>query len=87
MFDSEILQDISNDIFDVGMIAYMLLNDVTGSPPDAKSILAKTIESTPHWNNEVSNMCKEMVYLMLQRDPRMRLTAHEALKHPWFLFQ
>ena len=53
----------------------MLLNDVSGPTPDPKSILAKTIESTPHWNNEVSNMCKEMVYLMLQSDPRPRLPS------------
>lgn len=42
IFDSEVLQGISDDIYDVGLVAYMLLNDVRDSP-DPKAILAKKI--------------------------------------------
>ena len=36
----------------------------------------------PVWQN-VSSMAKDLISKLIVRDPKLRLTAAEALQHPW----
>ena len=37
----------------------------------------------PRWTR-ISEECKNLVKRMIERDPERRVSAEEALKHPWF---
>lgn len=39
---------------------------------------------TPWWD-DVSKNAQDLVRNLLQKDPEKRLTAHQALKHPWVI--
>lgn len=91
----ELLQDPSPgydtkaDIFSVGVIVYILL---TGRPAfhgaDYKQILAKNKQGDPPYPkrfwNKISEHGQDLVKSMLQKDQNLRLSAREALQHPWF---
>lgn len=36
------------------------------------------------WATRVHSSAQDLIVAMLQRDPAKRITAAEALKHPWF---
>ncbi|KAL5209999.1 hypothetical protein ABZP36_005622 [Zizania latifolia] len=77
------------DVWSAGVIIYILLS---GVPPfwDAESeqgifeqVLKGDLDfSSEPWPN-ISESAKDLVRKMLIRDPKKRLTAHEALCHPW----
>ena len=79
------------DMWSCGIILYCLLS---GYPPfDPSSCesmldLFKNIEkaefdfSDPVWET-VSGEARSMIKCLLERDPSKRLTAEEALRHPW----
>eukprot|EP00980_Cylindrotheca_fusiformis_P005411 scaffold1157_cov122-Cylindrotheca_fusiformis.AAC.3 len=76
------------DIWSVGVIAYLLL---CGFPPfngDSDGEILFTIKNanlsfpSPEWD-DISPMAKDFVMALLDRDPSKRLSASEALKHPW----
>ncbi|KAL6647025.1 hypothetical protein ACP70R_014462 [Stipagrostis hirtigluma subsp. patula] len=76
------------DVWSAGVIIYILLS---GVPPfwdeSEQGIFEQVLqgeldfESDP-WPN-ISGSAKDLVRRMLIRDPQKRLTAHEALCHPW----
>lgn len=77
------------DIWSIGVIMYILLS---GSPPfygyDDRSILRKVKEgkynlNIPEFEN-ISQEAKDLISKMLTYNPDERITAKEALKHPWF---
>lgn len=77
------------DIWSVGVILYMLLS---GNPPfNGNSDLA-IIEAVKRgeyeieggvWD-EISDSAKDLVMKMLIHNPEHRISAQEALNHPWF---
>lgn len=76
------------DIWSCGIILYMLL---TGKPPykgtNSKSILS-LIKSSPFIFTEdnyphISAPAKDLLKKMLIIDPKQRISASEALNHPW----
>lgn len=76
------------DCWALGCIAYELLS---GSPPFLAEdddelydmILNKPIPMASGVWETASDLAKDFIYRLLQRDPARRLTAREALDHPW----
>jgi len=78
-----------SDIWAIGVITYFLL---CGYPPfdrdsnfeEMQAILAADYSFTPedHWDG-ISQIAKDFINDCLTIDPNARLTAHQALNHPW----
>ena len=77
------------DIWSCGVILYILLS---GRPPFAgendKEIMDRVatgkydLQASPF--NKVSKHCIDLIQKLLTMDPKKRLSAQEALNHPWF---
>ena len=76
------------DIHSVGVIMYILLS---GTPPFYgateqqifSAVLKGTIDLERGTWQKISESAKDLIRKMLLRDPKARLTASEALSHPW----
>ena len=77
------------DIFSVGVILYVLLS---GRPAflgfNVNEILIKNkkcqVEFPEKYWGKISDTAKDLVLKMMQKDPKDRITAKEALEHEWF---
>ncbi|KAI5301922.1 hypothetical protein KEM56_001217, partial [Ascosphaera pollenicola] len=77
------------DIWAIGVITYFLLCGYTPFDRDSnleemQAILIADYSFKPeeYWRN-VSNVAREFIQACLTIDPNKRITAHEALNHPW----
>ncbi|KAL1959794.1 hypothetical protein VTO42DRAFT_939 [Malbranchea cinnamomea] len=77
------------DIWAIGVITYFLLCGYTPFDRDSnleemQAILVADYSFTPleYWRN-VSQTAREFIKRCLTVDPQARITAHEALQHPW----
>lgn len=88
----EVLKESYNekcDIWSCGVIFYILL---TGIPPfngaNDEEILSKVLDGYFHFKpptfKSVSSQCKDLIRKLLSYDVKKRITATEALSHPWF---
>jgi calcium-dependent protein kinase len=74
------------DMWSIGVIAYMLL---TGGPPfhgTDDEVLRKIKTASVHWSSryhKLSTPAKDFLQKLLVLDPAKRLSAQEALDHPW----
>ena len=81
--------DEACDLWSIGVIMYILL---TGSPPFngdnqneiLKSILIGKYDTTLDTYKTLSNNAKDLITKLLRFNPSERITAKEALMHPWF---
>ncbi|ESO89987.1 hypothetical protein LOTGIDRAFT_178957 [Lottia gigantea] len=76
------------DIWSVGVITYILLSGYEPFYEDNEKKMYKRIIKgeysfpSPIWDN-VSENAKDLIRKMLHMDSKKRLTAKQALKHPW----
>lgn len=77
------------DIWAIGVITYFLLCGYTPFDRDSnleemQAILVADYSFTPleYWRG-VSQTAREFINRCLTIDPKQRMTAHEALQHPW----
>ncbi|CAH0363695.1 unnamed protein product [Pelagomonas calceolata] len=78
------------DMWSCGVIVYILLG---GYPPfhdDNHAVLYRKIKAAdyafdPQYWDQVSDDAKDLIKKMLVVDPDKRLTASQALRHPWFM--
>ncbi|KAL6880192.1 hypothetical protein ACP4OV_011757 [Aristida adscensionis] len=76
------------DVWSAGVIIYILLS---GVPPfwdeSEQGIFEQVLQGELDFESDpwpsISSSAKDLVRRMLIRDPQKRLTAHEALCHPW----
>ncbi|KAH0831809.1 Calcium/calmodulin-dependent protein kinase type I [Fonsecaea pedrosoi] len=80
---------IFSDIWAIGVITYFLLCGYTPFDRDSnleemQAILAADYSFTPveYWRN-VSDTARDFIKRCLTIDPHARMTAHQALQHPW----
>ena len=90
----EVLQgkyDYRCDYWSLGVVMYTLLG---GYPPffgeNNKEIFKKVMDAkllfdSPVWQR-VTKQGKDLIMKLIVKQPERRLTATEALKHPWFTF-
>jgi len=75
-----------SDMWTIGVIAYVL---VTGRPPfwgrENKEIIRKIVRGNVRFPSTIklTKECKEFILALLQKNPDNRLSAAEALRHPW----
>lgn len=76
------------DMWSAGVILFML---ITGKPPydgiDDKDIVMNIkddkLTMEVHDVPDVSSECRDLVHKLLERNFHLRLSAKEALEHPW----
>ena len=74
-------------MWSVGVLLYVIL---AGELPFGSSQLSQQILRAevsfekPVWKG-VSDMAKDLIRRLIVRDPAHRLTAEEALQHPWIV--
>ncbi|CAL5091319.1 unnamed protein product [Urochloa decumbens] len=76
------------DVWSAGVIIYILLS---GVPPfwdeSEQGIFEQVLKGELDFSSDpwpsISESAKDLVRKMLNRNPKKRLTAHEALCHPW----
>ena len=84
----------ATDLWSAGVVMFSLLdgsipfdgeglND-EGCPELCEAILSRELSFDDSAWNVVSDLAKDLVSKLLTRDPRTRITAAEALAHPWF---
>jgi calcium/calmodulin-dependent protein kinase I len=81
--------DCKSDVFSAGVICYVMLS---GRPAfkgkDVQEVLAANKKCEPdfpdkYWST-ISPEAKDLVNKLLVKDPAQRISAKDALQHPWF---
>jgi len=81
--------DCKSDVFSAGVIAYILLS---GRPvfkgADVEAVLEANknckLEFPDKYWDTITDEAKDLVAKLLAQDPKARISASEALNHPWF---
>ena len=79
-----------NDVWAVGVIAYLLISGDRPFRGDTPKEMARNIQNaelvfdSPVWERRTPE-CTEFISMMLEKNPRLRPDAEAALKSPWLL--
>jgi len=82
------LYDSSVDIWALGAVAYMLVSGIRPFHSDDKQKKASMIRHAPlafpskYWA-DISHEARDFCDKLMQKQPKDRLAASEAIKHPW----
>lgn len=76
------------DMWSVGVITYILLCGYEPFYADSdndmfRKILKSDYQFDPPWWDDISENAKDLIRHLLVPDPKQRLTAAQALNHPW----
>eukprot|EP00585_Thalassiosira_rotula_P004153 CAMPEP_0196145910 /NCGR_PEP_ID=MMETSP0910-20130528/21620_1 /TAXON_ID=49265 /ORGANISM="Thalassiosira rotula, Strain GSO102" /LENGTH=403 /DNA_ID=CAMNT_0041407993 /DNA_START=36 /DNA_END=1244 /DNA_ORIENTATION=+ len=80
----------SCDLWSIGVIAYILLcgyppfNGASNEQTHRRVLKGRYCFPTEDWEN-ITGEAMDFIHLLLQMDPRKRMTAEQALRHPWIL--
>ncbi|PAA77159.1 hypothetical protein BOX15_Mlig010384g1 [Macrostomum lignano] len=80
--------DTAVDMWSVGVVTFILLCGYEPFYSDDerqmyRAILRADFDFDPQWWSDISKNAKDFVCRLLTIDPRKRLTAAQALRHPW----
>merc|ERR1719466_468832 len=77
----------ASDMWSVAIIAYLLLSGVSPFFYEDESEVLKSVQGVKYTFceafDEISSEAKDFIKKCLIRAPEMRMTAEDALKHPW----
>merc|ERR1712142_654400 len=77
----------ASDMWSVAIIAYLLLSGVSPFFYEDKAEVLKSVQGVKYTFceafDEISTEAKDFIKKCLLRAPEMRMTAEDALKHPW----
>ena len=86
--------DEMSDIWAIGILLFMMLTGRVPYKQTETNRLVRLIKKGAFEMNEVENPelnlstdVKNLVYSLLKVDPKHRLSAKEALNHPWIIQQ
>ena len=83
---------VKADMWSLGCILYSLICGSSAFQANSDSELRRLImageyytdeDANPIWK-DISHECKDLLANLLKVDPDQRLSAGEALRHPWF---
>lgn len=74
------------DMWSLGVILYMLvIGDYPFYANNEKDLQNKICTQTPTFDKELTQEIKDLILLLLVKDPVKRIRATEVLQHPWIL--
>ena len=72
------------DIWSLGVCVYQLL---TGQMPfdgdSQQEVFGKIKSGKFHMPKMLSSQCKDLIHKMIEVDPNKRISARDAMNHPW----
>ena len=76
------------DLWSLGVTIFQLLSsqlpfEITDLGSAYNEIMGKKLEFKSHVWNLISSEAKQFVSQLLQKDPKRRLSAKDAIQHPW----
>ena len=81
--------DKSVDMWALGVIAFVLLCGCLPFDDDGSRIASESAARKkftlrfPRWSSNLSSSAKDLLYNLLDIDPKRRFTSEQALAHPW----